>query len=134
MSLLPQFGFVEMVVIAIVALIVVKPKDLPGLMRSIGQTVASARRMATEFTSAFDDMAREAEMDELRKEMDALRFDKMADEVKEEMDAAVEPIQSELDKTVKSGQILDEKPSAQLTSKSDVKTTTPDDDKTDLPS
>jgi len=104
MSLLPQFGFVELLVVAIVALIVVGPKDLPKLMRSCGRFIARARAMAGEFTSAFDEMAREAEMEELRNEIEDLRFDKMADEVKEEIDTAVKPVKDEIEKTLKAGE------------------------------
>ncbi|MEO0400424.1 MAG: Sec-independent protein translocase protein TatB [Pseudomonadota bacterium] len=73
MSLLPQFGFLELLLVAALALIVVGPKDLPRLMRSAGQALAQARRMAAEFTSAFDQMARETEMEEMRKEIEALK-------------------------------------------------------------
>ena len=103
MSLLPQFGFVELMVVAIVALIVVGPKDLPKLMRSCGQMIAKARHMAGEFTNAFDEMARETEMEELRAEMDAMRFDHVAEEVKGEVEEAFRPITDEVHETVSQG-------------------------------
>lgn len=59
----------------IVALIVVGPKDLPLMMRKLGQWVGQAKRMANEFKGAFDDMARQAELDELRQEIEALKKD-----------------------------------------------------------
>ena len=71
--MLPQFGFAEFLFLAIVALVVVGPKDLPVLMRRLGQFVAGGRAMAREFMSAFDDIARETELDELRKEIQALK-------------------------------------------------------------
>ena len=91
MNLLPQFGFFELMVVAIVALIVVGPRDLPGLMRSAGRMAAQARRMAAEFTSAFEQMAREAEIDELRQEVDAIKRDNVFAETKRDIDAAMKP-------------------------------------------
>nr|WP_300378577.1 Sec-independent protein translocase protein TatB [Henriciella sp.] len=73
--MLPQFGFTEFLLIAVIALIVVGPKDLPMMMRKLGQFVAKGRAMAREFQSAFDDIARQAELDELRKEIEDLRRD-----------------------------------------------------------
>jgi sec-independent protein translocase protein TatB len=69
----PGIGGFELVVIGLVALLVVGPKDLPMLMRRVGQMVAKARSMANEFRSSFDEMARQSELDDLRKEVEALR-------------------------------------------------------------
>jgi len=71
--MLPQFGLSEFLIVAIVALIVVGPKDLPLMMRRLGQFVARGRAMANEFRSAFDDIAKQAELDELRKEIEDLK-------------------------------------------------------------
>ena len=57
----------------VLALIVVGPKDLPLLFRKLGQWTAKLRGMAQEFRTGFDELARQAELDELRKEVDALR-------------------------------------------------------------
>ena len=103
MSLLPQFGFIELLVIAIVALIVVGPKDLPKLMQSCGRFVAKARAMAGEFTSAFDEMARETEMDELRKELEDMRLNKITDDVKDEVNEAFRPVKDEINQTCEAG-------------------------------
>ena len=54
--MIPQFGFAEMVVLALLAIIVVGPKDLPKLMRSMGQFMAKVRAMGQEFKDAFEDM------------------------------------------------------------------------------
>lgn len=69
----PGIGGLEILVIGLLALIVVGPKDLPLMMRKVGQFLARARAMASEFRSSFDEMARQAELDELRKEVEALR-------------------------------------------------------------
>lgn len=69
----PGIGGFEILVIGLVALLVVGPKDLPVLMRKVGQFVAKARGMANEFRASFDEMARQSELDDLRKEVEALR-------------------------------------------------------------
>lgn len=71
--MLPEIGASELIVIAVVALIVVGPKDLPLLMRKVGRFTARLRGMAAEFRASFDEMARQSELDELRKEVEALR-------------------------------------------------------------
>ena len=65
----------ELLVILVVALVVVGPKDLPRLMRTAGQWAGRARAMADQFRRSFDDMARQAELDELRTEMTKLQND-----------------------------------------------------------
>jgi sec-independent protein translocase protein TatB len=70
-------GTAELIVIAAVALIVVGPKDLPLLMRKIGGFMSKMRSLASEFRASFDEMARQAELDELRKEVEALRQGRM---------------------------------------------------------
>ncbi len=60
----------EFVVIAVVALIVIGPKELPGVLRAIGQWTTKIRRMAAEFQGQFQEALREAEMADLKKEVD----------------------------------------------------------------
>jgi len=69
----------ELFVIMIVALVVVGPKDLPKLMRTAGQWAGRARAMADQFKRSFDDMARQAELDELRNEVNRLKNTPMTD-------------------------------------------------------
>jgi sec-independent protein translocase protein TatB len=64
-----DIGWTELVVIACVTVLVVGPKELPGLLRSFGKTVGNLRRMAGDFQKQFDDAMREAELDEVRKKM-----------------------------------------------------------------
>ncbi len=71
--MLPGIGGGEVVVIAVVALLVVGPKDLPKLLRQLGRFVGKMRSMADDFRSSFEDMARQSELDELRKEVEAMR-------------------------------------------------------------
>jgi sec-independent protein translocase protein TatB len=63
----------ELFIIVIVALVVVGPKDLPRLMRTAGQWAGRARAMADQFRRSFDDLARQAELDELRSQMTKLK-------------------------------------------------------------
>jgi sec-independent protein translocase protein TatB len=62
----------EYVVIAVVALIVIGPKELPRVLRTIGQWTARVRHMAAEFQGQFQEALREAEMADLKKEVDNL--------------------------------------------------------------
>jgi len=71
--MIPQIGFAEMLILALLAIIVVGPKDLPKLMRAVGQGLAKIRGLANEFTQAFDEMGAEQEMAELRRELRELR-------------------------------------------------------------
>jgi sec-independent protein translocase protein TatB len=77
--MLPDVGGLEWLVIAVVALVVVGPKDLPVMLRRLGQFVARLRAMANEFRSSFDEMARQSELDDLRKEVEALRRGQFVD-------------------------------------------------------
>lgn len=90
--MLPQFGFAEFFLLAAVALIVVGPKDLPVMMRKLGQFMARGRAMANEFKDAFDDIARDAELDELRKEIESLKHDNAVTQAMDEMKAVEKEI------------------------------------------
>ncbi len=77
----PEGRLFDFVIIGVVALIVVGPKDLPILMRKVGQVMARMRAMAAEFRASFDELARQSELDELRKEVEALRAGQTAQTV-----------------------------------------------------
>src|SRR5919112_5417327 len=62
----------EVMVIGAVALIVIGPKDLPKTLRTLGNMTAKVRRMAAEFQSQFNDAMREAELDEIRKQVEGV--------------------------------------------------------------
>lgn len=62
----------HLIVVAVVALIVIGPKELPGVLRTIGQWTTRIRRMAAEFQGQFQEALREAEMADLRKEIDTI--------------------------------------------------------------
>src|ERR1700682_3478562 len=65
-----DFSVGELVVIGVVALIVIGPKELPAVLRAIGQWTTKIRRMASEFQSQFQEAMREAEMADLKNEGD----------------------------------------------------------------
>jgi sec-independent protein translocase protein TatB len=67
------FSSTHILILLAVALIVVGPKDLPRLMHMVGKWVGKARGLDNEFKKSFDDMARQTELDELRKEIEGLR-------------------------------------------------------------
>jgi len=57
----------ELLIVAVVALVVIGPKDLPGVLRTVGQWVGRARGMARHFRSGIDTMIRESELQEMEK-------------------------------------------------------------------
>jgi sec-independent protein translocase protein TatB len=61
----------ELLVIAIVALVVIGPKELPGLLRSWGRWMAQMRAMATEFRGHVDEMVRQSELDDVKKQLES---------------------------------------------------------------
>jgi sec-independent protein translocase protein TatB len=79
----------HILVVLIVALVVVGPKDLPRLMRMAGRWVAKARAMAEQFRKSFDDMARQSELDELRAELEALRHERPLADIDQALQAPV---------------------------------------------
>lgn len=62
-----DIGWTEIMVIAIVMIVVVGPKDLPPMLRAFGKMTANLRRMAGDFRHQFDEALREADMDDVRK-------------------------------------------------------------------
>jgi sec-independent protein translocase protein TatB len=67
------FGYTEMFVVAVVAIIVIGPKDLPRVLRGFGKTVAKMRGMAREFQGHLDSAMKEVGIDEVKKEFDNIK-------------------------------------------------------------
>ena len=105
--MLPDIGGTELLVIAAVALIVVGPKDLPALLRKLGQFVGKMRGMASEFRASFDEMARQSELDELRREVQAMRAGQFSNPVQSAADSArdagVDQVFADIDASLTSG-------------------------------
>jgi sec-independent protein translocase protein TatB len=68
-----DIGGSELIVIAVVALIAIGPKELPGVLRMVGQWMGKARKMAAEFQGQFQEAMREAEMADLKKSFDEVK-------------------------------------------------------------
>jgi sec-independent protein translocase protein TatB len=102
----PEGRILDFLIVGVVALIVVGPKDLPVLMRKVGQFVARMRAMAAEFRASFDEIARQSELDELRREVEAMRAGQMlhsapslgpgADQVLHDIRTELDPAQPDL--------------------------------------
>ncbi|MGI9433417.1 MAG: Sec-independent protein translocase protein TatB, partial [Geminicoccaceae bacterium] len=65
-----DIGWSEMAIIMLLALIIIGPKDLPRVARTVGQWVRKGRALAREFQTSLEDMARETELDEVKKEIE----------------------------------------------------------------
>lgn len=80
----PGFGFQELLVLVVIALVVVGPRELPLMVRRIGKVVGQVRATAREFQRSFDDLGKEAELSELRKEINALKNANPVNDIKRE--------------------------------------------------
>ncbi|MGI9482162.1 MAG: Sec-independent protein translocase protein TatB [Hyphomicrobiales bacterium] len=96
-----DIGAIELMVIAVVAIIVVGPKDLPGMLRSFGQFVGNMRKMAREFQDTFEEAAKDTGIDEITKGVSDVKnftvtkdIGKVFDPISEE----VQSVKSEIDK------------------------------------
>lgn len=70
-----DIGWSELLVIGVVALVVIGPKELPGVVRTLAQNIAKLRKMAGEFQSQFTDAMREVELSEIKKDAEKLVAD-----------------------------------------------------------
>ncbi len=68
-----DIGWSELLVIAVVMIVVVGPKDLPKMLRAFGKATAKLRATASEFRTHFDEAMREAELDEVKKTIDGVK-------------------------------------------------------------
>jgi sec-independent protein translocase protein TatB len=96
-----DIGWGELLIIGIVALIAIGPKELPTVLRTLGQWMAKLRRMASEFQNQFHEAMREAEMADLKKQVDEVtsqaksyaNFDPVG-EVRRELESTQRQIES----------------------------------------
>ena len=68
-----DLGWSKLIIIAMLAIVVVGPKDLPALLRTIGKFVGQIRRQADEFRRQFDDAMRDTELDQIRKDVEDIK-------------------------------------------------------------
>jgi len=106
---MPDIGWTELLLIAVVAIVVIGPKDLPRVMRMVGQWTAKVKRMARDFQGQFNEALREAELDSVKRDVEkvtkdidkATKLDPMAG-VREEMTKTTDEIRKGLDKPAES--------------------------------
>ncbi len=84
--MMPGIGFAEMVILVLVAVVVIGPKDLPLMMRKFGRFTGKMRALAFEFKQGFDELGRQAELEELRKEVEDLKKHTGLEDLKRELD------------------------------------------------
>jgi len=80
-----DIGWTEMLVIAVVMIVVVGPKDLPRMLRTFGKTTAKLRAMAGDFQRQFNEALKEAELDDVKKSVDELRSLNPANEIRKQL-------------------------------------------------
>src|SRR6185312_1034889 len=103
-----DIGWSEMLVIAIVMIVVVGPKDLPRMLRTFGKTTAKLRTMAGDFQRQFNEALKEAELDDVKKSVDALRSLNPASTIRKHLnpfEQAAKDVRSGLD-TLKSPPVV----------------------------
>ena len=76
----------ELLLIAVVAIVFIGPKELPGALRALGRWAGKARAMAREFQNNIDDMIRDSEIDEIRKEVNKIESGELAREIEQTID------------------------------------------------
>ncbi|HMB75129.1 MAG TPA: Sec-independent protein translocase protein TatB [Kiloniellaceae bacterium] len=81
-----DIGWSEMAVVALVALLVIGPKELPNTMRMVGRWTRKARALTREFRSGFDEMVREAELEDVRKSVETAKSGSISKQVKDTID------------------------------------------------
>jgi sec-independent protein translocase protein TatB len=93
-----DIGWSELVVIAVVAIVVIGPKDLPRALRTFGQWTGRMKKMARDFQSQFNEAIREAELEDVKKSVtDIARIDPMAD-LRKDLSKVDASIRTELNK------------------------------------
>lgn len=73
-----DLGWSKILILAVVAIVVVGPKELPSLLRTLGQFIAQLRRHAAEFRAQFDEAMRSTELDQIRRDVEAIKSDATA--------------------------------------------------------
>ena len=80
-----EVGWSELLVIAVVMIVVVGPKDLPNMLRTFGRTAAKLRAMAGDFQKQFNEALKEAELDDVKSSIDSLRGLNPLNEVRKQL-------------------------------------------------
>ena len=81
-----DIGWVEMVVVAVVMIIVIGPKDLPAVLHTMGKWIARVRAMARGFQDSIEEMAQETGLDQMREDVRSIRDFRLEDEIEKAVD------------------------------------------------
>lgn len=98
--MMPGIGFFETILLVLVAVVVVGPKDLPLMMRKFGRFTGKMRAMAFEFKQGFDELGRQAELEELRKEVADLKKHTGLEEIEKDFNDDANKLQSDVNKAM----------------------------------
>ncbi|MEZ5878392.1 MAG: Sec-independent protein translocase protein TatB [Tepidamorphaceae bacterium] len=82
-----DIGWSEMLVLAVVTILVVGPRDLPRMLRTVGQVVGKARRLVGDFQKQFNDALKEADLDDVKKSIDSARSAIPKNPIKESLES-----------------------------------------------
>ena len=93
-----DIGWQELFIVAVLALIIVGPKDLPRALRTIVGVVRKARIMARDFQDGIDEVAREADLDDMKKKIEDYSDTDIKNEIQEALDP-IEDLASDLNMT-----------------------------------
>jgi len=108
-----DIGWSELLVIAVVTILVVGPKELPGLLRTIGKTIGNLRRMAGDLQGQFNEALKEAELDEVAKTIgdarklnpstavkDAVKKQLALDDLTEDLSSQMADVKEDFEKSI----------------------------------
>lgn len=89
-----DIGWVELSIVAMITIIVVGPKEIPRVLRTVTQVVRKLRGMASEFQSGIDELAREADLDDLKRDIEKTASKDIAGELEHSIDPTGEVTES----------------------------------------
>jgi sec-independent protein translocase protein TatB len=100
---MPGIGFMEMILLAVVAIVVIGPKDLPLMMRKFGKFTGQMRALAFEFRQGIDELGRQAELEELRKEVEQLKSQTGLEDLQKDLAEDQANLQKDVDSALAEG-------------------------------
>jgi len=98
--MMPGIGFFETILLVLVAVVVIGPKDLPLMMRKFGRFTGKMRAMAFEFKQGIDELGRQAELEELRKEVSDLKKSTGFDEMERDFNEDARKVEADVNKAM----------------------------------
>ena len=119
-----DIGWTELLVVAVVLIVVVGPKELPHMLRTFGKTMTQLRRMATDFRSQVDDALKEADLEDVSSAVRDVRKLNPASQLRDAMNPLRQTAR-DLEKDLKKSTSLENKPVAKSTGPELPKTSYP---------